>query len=403
MPRERSLWAGLDTGADVSRLCVVDADLISILEETLLSDPALIAGALAALGGKVEDIAVESATYSIHLVRGLRDLGFRVSIFHTPQVARFLRLRRNKTDANDASGLAELAKLRLPAIKPVHLKSPDIQRMRTKLQYRHRLLQQRLACEGMMRSMFRLEGGRLKGSQSSRQMARNVMAEVDRLREERGIDLRADIAPLLELAMSIRRYLERIDKDLEDWARGNRICAMFLEIPGVGPLTAVSFYTAIEDPWRFEVATNVGAYLGLAPLVSQSGATVHHGRISKKGSRLTRTHLVSAATVMFAGQIKDCPLKQWGIAVAARAGKAKARVAVARRLAVIMLAMWKSGHRYDGALAAPRNHATLRPRESADRTEPELIGEATTSMSSLGLPVGKVACAGPDFATSAEA
>jgi len=385
---KRSVWAGLDTGADFSRLSVIDEDLSQVLEETCPSDPAQVAAILRALEDvSIEDVVVEATTTSIHLARGLRDHGFRVSIFHTAQVSRFLRLRHNKTDANDARGLAELAKLRLPSLRPVHLKSPDIQRMRSKLQYRHQLLIQRLACEGMIRSMFRLQGGRLKGSQSSRQLVRNVLAEIDRLKDDQNTDLADDIVPLLELAVSIRRYLERIDADLDAWARSNRVCAMLLEIPGVGPLTAVSFYTAIEDPWRFEAATDVGAYLGLTPLVSQSGTTLHNGRISKKGSKLTRTHLVSAATVMFAGQIKDCPLKQWGIALAARAGKAKARIAVARRLAVIMLAIWKSGRPYDGALAAPRDRAIVNPHKAEEGINPEYSREAKTSMSSLGRPV----------------
>lgn len=375
--KTQSLWAGLDTGADTSRLCVVDRDLCPVLEETLPSDPTAIANILRELGDVIlEDIAVEAAATSIHLAHGLRDRGFKVSLFQTGQVSRFLRMRRNKTDNSDARGLAELAKLRLPSMTPVHLKSPEIQRLRTRLQFRHRLTFQRVACEGMIRSLIRLHGGRLKRSQSSTQIADHVHEELDRLRNERGIDLGAEIMPLLDLAVSMRRFLARIDKDLKSFAQDHPVCARFLEIPGVGPLSAVSFYSAIEDPWRFLRPSDVGAYLGLTPIVLQSGVSLRHGRISKMGNKLTRTHLVNSASVMFAGRIKNCPLKEWGLAVAERTGKGKARIAVARRLAVIMLAVWRSGRAYDGSLAAPKGYANINTLTSDDGTDPAVGLEA---------------------------
>jgi transposase len=148
-----------------------------------------------------------------------------------------------------------------------------------------------------------------------------------------------------------------MDEEISALVTHNPVCLRFMEIPGIGPLSAISFYSAIEDPWRFSDPSDVGAYLGLTPKVSQSGVSLRHGRISRMGSTLTRAHLVNSASVMFAGRIKDCPLKQWGLAVAARAGTAKARIAVARRLAVIMLAIWKSGRKYDSALTAPKVYA----------------------------------------------
>jgi transposase len=374
---ERSLWAGLDTGADTSCLSVIDGNFCPVLEESLRSDPTAIAKVLHDLGDVIlKDIAVEAAASSIHLAHGLRDQGFKVSLFQTGQVSRYLRMRRNKTDSSDARGLAELAKLRLPSMTPVHLKSPNIQRLRTKLQFRHRLTFQRVACEGMIRSLIRLHGGRLKRSQSGTQISDHVQEELDRLRNERGVDLSEEIMPLLDLAVSMRRFLAQIDKDLKRLAQDHPVCARFLAIPGIGPISAISFYTAVEDPWRFKRASDVGAYLGLTPIVLQSGVSLRHGRISKMGNKLTRSHLVNSASVMFAGKIKDCPLKEWGLAVAERAGKGKARIAVARRLAVIMLAVWKSGHAYDGNLAAPKVYANIDVLTAPDRIDPAVGLEA---------------------------
>lgn len=348
------VWGGLDAGADHSRLCLIDDQLQPVLDLTVPSDVGAMLSALEEYGPEgVQSIVVETTAVGTHLVRGLRAAGYTVTIYQAGQVSRYLRIRRNKTDNNDARGLAELARLGLPSLGKVHLKSPEIQRMRTKLQFRHRLTFQRVACEGMIRSLIRLHGGRLKSSQSAHAIVRNVTEELDRLITAR-IDLAPDVRPLLGLAVEMRRYLEAVDKEIAQWVADNPVCASFLDIPGVGPLCAASFYTAVENPDRFARASDVGPYLGLTPKVSQSGESLRHGRISKMGSKLTRTHLVNSASIIFAGRIKDHPLKAWGLRVAERAGVAKARVAVARRMAVTMLAMWKSDRRYDADLSRPR-------------------------------------------------
>jgi len=370
---KQALWAGLDTGEETSRLSVVDASLEPVIEETLPSRPEVIADALRALGDvTIEDIALEATGASHHIARGLRDRGFAVSVFHATHVSRYLRLSRNKTDTNDARGLAALAKLNLPSVKRVHLKSQDIQRLRTQLRFRDRLMAQRKACEGMIRSLIRLNGGWLKSSSTSALLVRHVTEAVARLREEQGIDLGADIEALLDLAASMRRFLERVDRELTDWARRSPVCSRLLEIPGVGPITAISFYTAIEDPWRFQDPLDVGAYLGLAPRVLQSGTSLQHGRISKMGDALTRTHLVSAATSLFVANVKDSPLRRWGMALAARIGTRRAAVATARRLSVIMLGVWRSGYGYDYRLVEPRIRANSDELTAGESNDPEI-------------------------------
>lgn len=158
-----------------------------------------------------------------------------------------------------------------------------------------------------------------------------------------GIDLAGIIGPTAEILVALRRLLERMDRDFVHRANELATCKLFLSIPGVGPICAISFYTAIEDPSRFKRAEDVGPYLGLVPKMSQSGTVLRGGRISRMGSSLTRTHLVTAAVIMMSHAKTDSDLKRWALNLEKRIGRGKARVALARKLATIMIAMWKSG------------------------------------------------------------
>jgi hypothetical protein len=115
-----------------------------------------------------------------------------------------------------------------------------------------------------------------------------------------------------------------------------------MTIPGVGVICALSFYTAIEDPYRFRHSDDVGPYLGLVPKVTESGHSSRHGRITKMGNTMTRTHLIAAAMSLMQQADQDCALRRWALSLAERGGRPKARTALARKLAVIMLSMWKT-------------------------------------------------------------
>jgi transposase len=114
-----------------------------------------------------------------------------------------------------------------------------------------------------------------------------------------------------------------------------------MTVPGVGPITALSFMVVIDDPTRFKRARNVGAYLGLTPRRYASGEADWQGRISKCGDAMARTYLFEAAGVLLMRVKKWCALKAWGLRIAKRSGMKKARIAVARKLAVILLRMWR--------------------------------------------------------------
>jgi len=158
----RMLWGGLDTGGETSRLTLIDDRHALVLDITIASDPAKILAALSALGNTtIVNIAAEASATANHLVRDLRAAGVAITLYEVFQVSRYLRARRNKTDANDARGLAEIAKLQLPSIASVRLKTTDTQLLRAQLAMRHRLNMQRVACEGAMRSHLSLQFGRI--------------------------------------------------------------------------------------------------------------------------------------------------------------------------------------------------------------------------------------------------
>jgi transposase len=275
----------------------------------------------------------------------LRDDGFDLRVFETRRLNGFLGLRQNKTDLNDARGIAEATRIGLGIIPEVLVKSAKCQKLRSELVLRALLMQQRVAVTNAIRAVLRLNGGKIGAVSSGTALERLVTGEMLRLREN-GVDLAELLTPALEIAVRLHRALEAGERRLMRLATASDVCRRFMSVPGVGPMCAISFYTAIADPNRFERNDDVGPYLGLVPRISQSGQTLRRGRISKMGNALTRTHLVAAAVSMMRQSEKDCALRRWALTIAVRAGKPKARIALARKLAVTLLAMWKSGEAF---------------------------------------------------------
>lgn len=341
-----ALWAGLDIGEDSCVLSVIGINDDEVFARTVATDIESIMETLSELApAKVKSLALEVGNTAVELVRQLRARGVEVMVCETRQVSRYLRVRVNKTDLNDARGLAEIARMGPSKLARVHVKHVETQRVRSKLVFRHRLNLQRIACEGMIRGLVRLNGGRFNTAIQTATFKRNVETALAQLKSERAVDLDEEIRPLFALALSLRALLETLDRKLRTFAESHPVCSKLLEVPGVGPVCAVSFYTAVDDPSRFADSKDVGAYFGLTPRIYQSGKSVRHGRISRRGNKLTRSHLTMSASVILL-RCRSCYLKEWGSAVAERAGPGKARVALARRLAVLMLEMWKHDKPY---------------------------------------------------------
>lgn len=339
------LWVGLDVGADEMSVCGINEQGAVIFEHSAPTNATDLDALLRLHKLRIELIGLESGASAILLTRSLRELGYRVALFDTRQASKFLAIRRNKTDKNDARGLAELARLGRGSVSEVRVKSPECQRLRSMLVTRHRLVELRVATEATMRSLFRLNGGRLKSSSSVAALRRNVANEVTNVRKLTKVDIAPDIDALLGLSEALRTYLEETDEKLRRMAEEHPVCQGFLAIKGVGPLCALSFYSAVEDPARFKRSADIGPYFGMVPLVRQSGQATSRRRITKMGDRMTRSLLVTAALHHL--RFANSALSAWGASLAQRRGKGRAQVAVARKLAVIMISMWKSNAPYD--------------------------------------------------------
>lgn len=351
MPDDR-FWVGLDLGAHVTHICVIDETGNTLKEQPCQTDLAEIETALAEFPRPAIGLLAVEAGSDTHVVRKMLERGYPVGIFETRKASRFLSIRRNKTDVSDARGLADLARLGRHTVSRVFLKSLDCQRLRSQLRLRQKLVRLRVSVDGQVRSQLRLYGRVIAARSSRDRFGRLARAELDRLHESEGIDLRSDVIPLIEISEALRTHVRRLDTELAAVAEANPVCGLLMEVPGVGPIASLSFYSAIEDAGRFRRAQDVGAYFGLTPRRYQSGAVSRTLGITKTGSSLTRQHLVGAAMTLRRA-LPECSLSEWANLLRDRIGPRRARVALARKLAIVLLTMWKTGAHFQ---PYPPNH-----------------------------------------------
>lgn len=339
------VWVGLDVGLKSTSLCVLDGEGQIVHQCAIKSHPVELGRYLTKnFASNVAVVGLETGAMSAHLATGLRRQGFTVAVMDALQVHRVLSLKRNKTDTNDARGIAEITRTGRDYLTEVYVKSAACYEVRAQLIMRHRLVQQRLANENMIRGLLRVYGGRVEpGAKSAATYRERVVQQLLLINDHEGINLRPRILPVLDLCERLQGDAERIEAELEALAAANPVCRRFMAVPGVGAITALSFFTAVEEPRRFRRADDVAAYLGLTPRVYQSGESLTHGKVSKMGNRLTRTHLVNAATVLLSATKTFSSLKDWGVRLAKKVGFNKAKVAVARKLAVLLFGMWRDG------------------------------------------------------------
>ena len=318
---------------------VVDRDGKVILEARTPTAPKTIAAALAK-GPAVERVLFETGRMAPMLFHGLTALGLPVVCVESRQAYQALRsLAAHKTDRNDARGLAHLA--RTGFFKPVHVKSLPSHAVRALLIARKKLVGQRL--ENQIRGLAVAFGVRLPRGLSSG-FAEKAMAAGCGIP---GLD--GAMRGLLAARDAILKAIVAINTDMKSLERSSSACRRLMTIPGVGRLTALAFAAAIDDPDRFRRSRDVGAYLGLVPRHYQSGEIDYTGSISKCGDARLRTLLYEVANVMLTRYRGSLALKTWALDIARRSTMRKARVALARRLAVIMFAMLKHGAEFEPA------------------------------------------------------
>lgn len=340
----KTLWVGLDVGENDMAACATDHVGSVVFEQLMPTNAAEFHRLLGAKKRRIKLIGMESSCSAIPLTRSLRSLGYRVAVFDSRQASRFLAIRQNKTDKNDARGLAELARVGHDSVSEVRVKGQECQRLRSTLVTRQRLVTMRMTVDGALRALLRLNGGQLKSCSSAASLRRNVESEIKAIRRFAKVDLSDDIKPLLELSEAIRNYVSALDDKLARLASEHPICRNFLAIPGVGPICALSLYSVVEDPSRFKRSADIGPYLGMVPKVRQSGQSISRHRISRRGDAMTRSYLSNAAINHL--RFGSSAISHWGTRLLERMSARRAQVAVARKLAVMMIAMWKSGEPY---------------------------------------------------------
>ena len=329
------LFIGLDLGLNKTAICAIDEDGSNVLQVTARSEPAEIIAKLSKLKGEITQVGLEARPLSEWIYGALQDAGFPVFCLETRHTQRFLSTRPNKTDRNDAHGIATM--MRVGHFKPVHVKSRRSQFVRSLLIGRRQFMTAMLQIENTIRALLRTQGlklGKVHGCQFSER--------VKELCNEEPMLLPA-IEPLLTARDEMRTQMRKLNNALERVSRADPICKLFQTIPDVRPLTALAFKATIDDPGRFKRSKLVPAHLGLTPRVYQSGEIDQPGHVSKSGDKLLHYLLVEAATSMMLVTKKWCSLKAWAMKVAKRSGTAKAIVALARRIAIVMHQMWVTG------------------------------------------------------------
>ncbi len=328
-------YVGLDVSQETTAICVVDHCGSRHWRGSCATDPSVIASAVSRHAGADAKIGVETGSMTPWLVHGLRDAGLAVECLDARRVKAALQMRLNKTDQNDAEGLAQV--VRTGWYRAVHVKSLGAHRARSLLGARAQLVGMRTRLSNMIRGVLKTFG-MLPGSGRGQRFDRRVEALLE------GEPLVAAIVhPLLETWHQLGKQITTFDKAVQRQVRADPICRLLMTVPGIGALSSLAYVSTVEDPKRFSRSRSVGAHLGLTPRRYQSGEIDRSGRISRCGDSLARTLMYEAAIVILHRVKRPSQLKDWALAIAQRTGPGKARVALARKLSVILHSVWRSG------------------------------------------------------------
>jgi transposase len=337
-------YAGIDVSLELSSLCVVDATGRIVREAKVASEPDALVGWFRDLGLAVTRVGLEAGPLSQWLFAAMRDAGLPLELLETRHVRDAFKAMPVKTDRKDARGIAQL--MRLGWFRSVHCKSLPAQQTRVLLTGRKLLQSKHLDIEMSLRGMLRGFGLKV-GPTTIRSFAGRIRELV-----EGHPTLTAVAEALLAARGVLGEQLRRLDKRLRDQARDDKRVRLLMTTPGVGVIVALKFVSAVDDAGRFHSSKSVGAHFGLTTKRYQSGETDVAGRISKIGDASVRTMLYEAANIILTRPVKGSSLKSWAARVAVRAGMRKAKVALARKLAVILHRMLADGTPFAATKAA---------------------------------------------------
>jgi len=321
-------YAAIDVSLELSSVCIVEATGKVVKEVKVETRPEALVKFFKNFGLPLTRIGLEAGPLSQWLHAGLTEAGFETVLMETRHVKAALSAMTVKTDRRDARGMAQL--LRMGWFRPVHVKSPELQEVRALLvarkQLQHKLTDIELSIRGILRG-FGLKVGKVtdKGFEARIRKLASGHAMLDQIAEA----MLAARATLLE-------QFNKLHKAVLDIVRHDEVCRRFMT-------TAITYKSALDDPNRIKKSRNAGPLFGLTPKRYQSGETDVTGGISRVGDAMVRTALYEAANVLLSRVTRFSALKRWGLQVAKRRGLKRAKVAVARKLAVILHRMWLDG------------------------------------------------------------
>jgi transposase len=272
----------------------------------------------------------------------MKKAGVAVELLETRHVRAAFKTMPVKTDRKDARGIAEL--MRLGWFRPVHCKSMSAQETRALLTTRRliegKLRDVELSLRGILRG-FGLKIGKITTTNFAERVKQLVSGHPN---------LEVIAESLLAVREILLREFRGYEKRVRILARHDERTRLLMTTTGVGPIISLTYVSAVDDPARFKQSKTLGAHYGMTPKKYQSGETEYSGRISKIGDKSVRTALYQAAHIVLTRPVKGSKLKSWGLKLSKRVGMEKAKVAVARKLAVILHRMLADGKAFDPQL-----------------------------------------------------
>ena len=328
-------YVGLDVSLKMTAICIVDRAGKILREGMVASDPDAIATFVRLHAPHVVRIGLETGATSTWLWTELNRRGLPIICIDARHAKAALKMQINKSDRNDAVGIARI--MQCGWYKEVHVKALDSHAVKALLVSRALLVKIKRDLENQVRGLLKNLGlviGRAK-------MNTFVLRAAELIEDEP--ELAAAVEPLLKARDAVEKQITDLNCKVMKLARHNVQVRRFMKVPGIGPITALCYLATIDDPTRFKRSRSVGAYVGLTSRRYASGEIDWTGRISKCGDRMLRSYLFEAAGVLLTRVEKWSVLKAWGMRVAKRSGFSKAKVAVARKFAVILHRMWVDG------------------------------------------------------------
>jgi transposase len=328
-------FAGLDVSVKETSICIVDDAGKIVREVRVASEPEALLQVLTNTIYRFKRVGLEAGPLSQWLYSVLAEAGLPVICVETRHMRAVLKAQINKTDRNDARGIAQM--MRVGLYRPVHVKTLSSQKLRMLLTHRKLLQSKAIAIENDLRATLRNFGLKV-GMIGTVKFEARIKELVEDLP-----DLAILVEPLLVVRRVLRDQLGILHRRVLAVVRDDEVCRRLMTIPGVGPVVALTYRVTVDVPARFRSSKAVGAVFALTPAKDQSGERDRSGAISRCGDEMMRVMLYEAAQIMLLRSAKWSWLKAWAMKIARHRGMKKAIVALARRLAVIMHRMWVDG------------------------------------------------------------